>query len=122
MMVNPYFYFIQSTIGMLLERASHHDDESAEAVEKLTIDDVYCDQMDEDGNIYDAIIQDEADVDNAKELGLMFGNKKDLNSYFQSVMAMLKDYGYIVEFYKDHRRLTLDECLVVAESLHSLIR
>jgi hypothetical protein len=122
MMINPYFYFIQSTIGMLLERSSHHDDESADAVERLKIDDVYCDQMDEYGNIYDAIIQDECDAENAKELGLMFGNKADLESYFDSVMAMLKDYGYIAQFYEDHKRLTLDECLVVAESLHSLIR
>lgn len=120
-MVNPYFYFIQSTIGMLLERASWNDDKSYEDLINLTIDDVYADQMDADGNIYDVLILDQSDAEANQEF--KFGCKADLKGYFDSVMAMLKDNGYLAKYYKERKCLDLDKCLARAEreNLRSLI-
>ena len=122
MMINPFFYFIQSTIGMLLERASWNDDKSYEELANLTIDNVYADQMDAEGNIYDVLILDQSDAD--ASIDLKFGNKTDLEPYFQSVMAMLKDNGYLAKYYKERKCLDLDKCLALVEkeNLHSLIR
>lgn len=119
MMVNPFLYFVQSTIGMLLERASWNDDDSYEELINLTIEDVYADQMDEDGNIYDCLVFDQADAENNQDL--MFGNKQDLTTTFEKVKQMLKNYGYLEEFYTDHKCMDLDNCLILAESLHSLV-
>lgn len=119
MMVNPFLFFVKSTIGMLLERASWNDDNSYEELTNLTIEDVYADQMDEDGNIYDCLIFDQADAENNQEF--MFGSKEDLNYGFEKTKEILINYGYLKEFYDDHKCMDLDDCLILAESLHSLV-
>jgi hypothetical protein len=77
--------------------------------------------MDAEGNIYDVLILDQSDAD--ASIDLKFGNKTDLEPYFQSVMAMLKDNGYLAKYYKERKCLDLDKCLALAEkeNLHSLI-
>ena len=119
MMINPYLFFVKSTIGMFLERASWNDDDTYESISNATIEDIYADQMDEDGNVYDCLIFDQADVENSQDL--MFGNKSELEPTFNKVREMLKKEGLLKEFYDENEKLNLDECLILAESLHSLI-
>lgn len=120
-MFNPYYYFNVSTIGMLLERASHNDDESYEVLASLTIDNVYADQMDCDGNIYDALILCPQDAEENQDF--KFGHKNEFKGYFDSIMEMLKGNGYLLKYYEENKFLDLDECMAVAEreNLISLI-
>ena len=119
MMANPFLYFVKSTIGMFLERASWNDDDNYESISNATIEDIYADQMDEDGNIYDCLIFDQADAENNQDF--MFGSKLELTPIFNKIREMLKNEGYLKEFYDDNKKLNLDECLNLAESLHSLV-